>query len=508
MEFDKVLKTVGEFGRVQKSNFLLLASMNGFMAMHMLALAFVGKEPQHVFCGDNPRATVHPCSPKARPCSHYTYSNEFTSIVTEWDLVCGNAYKVGLVQSIFMFGVLTGVMLFGMMADKYGRRKISLLGLILMSMFGMLSALTQSYVQFAVTRFLLGMATGGVILCSFVLATENLGTAYRGPAGTILQAIFCIGIMLFAVLAYFIRSWRVLLFTTTLPLIGYLSINWLVPESPRWLASQGRVSEAEDILYYIGHTNGKNITKAMVKLKISSNPTSAKQYGILDCFRTPVIRSRMIIMIFTWFTCSMVYYGLTMNASNQGGNMYTSFALSGVAELPAYAVCFLLLNKFGRRKLLLMSTFTAGITCLSLVTVPAHPETENLRISLAFVGKMGIAAAFNIVYIFASELLPTVVRNSGMGVCSVAARFGGVVAPSVIMMGDLLAFLVFGAAAFISGVLDLWLPETLDKALPESIRDVEDGDVRWRDEDTVVVKDAKSMEMVEKIEMFKKDEMV
>ena len=83
MEFDEVLKTVGEFGRVQKSNFLLLASLNGFMAMQMLALAFVGKEPPHVFCADSPISKLHPCSPKARPCSHYTYSKEFTSIVSE-----------------------------------------------------------------------------------------------------------------------------------------------------------------------------------------------------------------------------------------------------------------------------------------------------------------------------------------------------------------------------------------------------------------------------------------
>ncbi|XP_071806680.1 solute carrier family 22 member 15-like [Asterias amurensis] len=509
MEFDHVLKTVGEFGRLQKSNFLFLSSLNTVMATHMLAIAFVGKEPAYISCKDNPIAKHHPCSPDARPCNEYAYSHEFTSIVTEWDLVCSNKYKVGLVQSVFMFGVLIGVMIFGMMADIYGRRKMSLVGLILMSMFGMLSALTQTYMQFTIARFLFGLATGGVILTTFVLATENLGNTHRGPAGTFMQGLFCIGIMLFAVVAYFVRSWRVLLFVTTAPLTCYLSINWLVPESPRWLASQGRISEAEDILYYIGHYNGKKITKAMVQLRASpSVTTSNKQHGLIDCFRTPRLRWRMLVMIFNWFTCSMVYYGLTMNASNQGSNMYTSFALSGLAEIPAYLVCFYLLNRLGRRKLLVWSILTAGITCLALVTVPIHVETETLRTSLAFLGKMGVAAAFNIIYIYTSELLPTVLRNSGMGICSMAARMGGVVAPSIVPLGDTTAYLIFGGTAFISGVLDLWMPETLDKPLPESIRDVEDGDLRWAEDDIVVVENPKIVQiMEEKIELYKKDEM-
>ena len=73
----------------------------------------------------------------------------------------------------------------------------------------------------------------------------------------------------------------------------------IVPESPRWLASKGRISEAEDILSYIGHRNGKPVTKILL-----SSPDQGvkqdKQYQIMDCFRTPELRKRVLINIFMW----------------------------------------------------------------------------------------------------------------------------------------------------------------------------------------------------------------
>ena len=83
--------------------------------------------------------------------------------------------------------------------------------------------------------------------------------------------------------------------------LSFAPISRIVPESPRWLASKGRISEAEDILFYIGHQNGKQVTKAQISL---SGPNQGvkqdKQYQIMDCFRTPELRKRMLINIFMW----------------------------------------------------------------------------------------------------------------------------------------------------------------------------------------------------------------
>ncbi|KAK3593127.1 hypothetical protein CHS0354_018255 [Potamilus streckersoni] len=95
------------------------------------------------------------------------------------------------------------------------------------------------------------------------------------------------------------------------------------------------------------------------------------------------------------------------------------------------------------------------------------------------IGKLGASAAFGIIYIFSAELYPTVVRNSGMGASSCCARIGGMVAPYITDLGRLvggdfgrgLPLVVFGGASVAAGLLSLFLPETLNRNLPETIED-------------------------------------
>ena len=95
--------------------------------------------------------------------------------------------------------------------------------------------------------------------------------------------------------------------------------------------------------------------------------------------------------------------------------------------------------------------------------------------SCALVGKLSLAASFAVIYIHSGELFPTTIRNSAMGLASVAARFGGIMAPFIVLMGDFhpnLQFTVFGFLSLSSGLLNLKLPETANKKLPESIKEI------------------------------------
>ncbi|XP_077861420.1 solute carrier family 22 member 15-like [Saccoglossus kowalevskii] len=423
MDFDRILKNIGEFGRQQKQQFVVVSTICSFWGPpHMLCLAFAGITPDFHCRGQGNIADDDVC---ARDCQRYFYNKEITSIATEWDLVCSESYKVGLAQSMYMLGVLCGSYVFSFISDTYGRRKAFYLSTCFLTLFALSSALATSYQMFVALRFFTAMCNGGVGLTGFILATETIGPKYRALAGTLVQVQFALGIVVYGILAYFVRDWRYLIGLSTAPGLVFLMSYWIVPESPRWLITKGRTQEAEDILHYIAIKNGAKTKLGLVHVEDHNkkpNQPPAKIYGFLDLFKSSEIRKRMLIMIYTWFTCSMVYYGLTMNASQLGGNRYLNFMLSGIVELPAYFVCMLFIDRSGRRKTLFWSMILGGSACLLLLVIPDSLDySSSFKTMFALIGKMGISLAFNVIYIYAAELIPTVLRIPKQ---SVTGNFG------------------------------------------------------------------------------------
>ncbi|MGH0138733.1 UNVERIFIED_CONTAM: hypothetical protein FKN15_037133 [Acipenser sinensis] len=390
--------------------------------------------------------------------------------------------------SRFLVGIMNGGMslvAFVLLNEYVGTSYWALTGLTLDITFGVTSGLAPSYQLFAASRFLVGIMNGGMSLVAFVLLNEYVGTSYWALTGSLGSLFFAVGISVYAVMGYFIHSWRMLALVTNLQGVLLFVLSVFIPESPRWLYAQGRLSEAEDVLYLIARRNHKQ--KCTVSLKPPLDRRDRQTAGALDLFCHRILLKRTLVMMYSWFVCSLVYYGLTLNVGNMGGNLYVNLALSGIAELPSYPICIYLIGRkwSGRRRTLSGFLFLGGIACLIIMVLPEKQEAGvfayvNSR-SLSLLGKMTISAAFNIVYIYSSELYPTVVRNIGMGMCSVAARLGGIIAafiPSLKSVQWALPFIVFGVAGLSAGVLNLLLPETLNTPLPETISDLHAGSYR------------------------------
>ena len=186
MDFDSALTVVGEFGRYQRKRFFLISLSALPMFFQMLVLVFTAATPKWV-CPKGDRANLKHCkslesccSVDGSICNGAEFITNFTSIATEWNLLCGQTYKNELTQSIFMAGTLVGAPLIGGLADKHGRKPLWVSTYFLSGALAFLSGLSPSYYVFVTLRFLVGIFAGGGGLIIFVLATESIGPSYRG----------------------------------------------------------------------------------------------------------------------------------------------------------------------------------------------------------------------------------------------------------------------------------------------------------------------------------------
>ena len=143
--------------------------------------------------------------------------------LSQWDLYCSQFYKVALSQSLYFFGMLLGSWFLGPLADKIGRRKVYFYASVAFFTTTLFTALSLSYTQFAICRFLIGFFSYGCLSCLFVILMEVIGADYRALTGLIYSAFFAMSFPLLSVLVYIIPSWRIL--TGMLSVAGFVHLT-------------------------------------------------------------------------------------------------------------------------------------------------------------------------------------------------------------------------------------------------------------------------------------------
>ncbi|EOY12684.1 hypothetical protein QUC31_001939 [Theobroma cacao] len=487
---DMLQKYCGEFGSWQLRHFVLTSLAWALEAFHTMVMIFADQEPAWRCLKG---AAGSGCDEKEsgvcglEPGSWEWKGGSGSSTVAQWGLVCGEKYKVGLVQALFFGGCMIGAGVFGHLSDSKLGRKGSLTAVcILNAIFGCLTSLAPDYFTYLLLRFLTGFSTGGVGLCCFVLATEPIGPTKRGAAGMSTFYFFSTGIALLSGIAYIFPSWRALYIASSIPSIIFLVL--VVPfisESPRWYLVRGKMNEAMKIMRTIAKSNGQYLPDGVIlALDDESNDASNDNRSckepisgsLLDVIRSPITRIRLFLTVGINFTCSVVYYGLSLNVVNLETNLYLNVLLNAVAEMPAFTITALMLDKFGRKPLAIGTQWFSAIFCFMGSLVGNVGMWKVIRMFCGILGIFGMAGTYNLLFIYTAELFPTVVRNAALGCATQAAQMGAILAPFVVVWGGGLPFLVFGVCGLIGGMLAYYLPETLNKPLYDTMTGMEEGE--------------------------------
>ncbi|XP_015289679.2 solute carrier family 22 member 12 isoform X2 [Macaca fascicularis] len=435
----------------------------------------------------------------------------FTStIVAKWNLVCDSHALKPMAQSIYLAGILVGAAACGPASDRFGRRLVLTWSYLQMAVMGTAAAFAPTFPVYCLFRFLLAFAVAGVMMNTGTLCrsltwrhagglhagsrAEPLGllavmewtAAQARPLVMTLNSLgFSFGHGLTAAVAYGVRDWTLLQLVVSVPFFLCFLYSWWLAESARWLLTTGRLDRGLRELWRVAAINRKGAVRdtltpevllSAMREELSMDQAPASLGTLL---RTPGLRFRTCISMLCWFAFGFTFFGLALDLQALGSNIFLLQMFIGVVDIPAKMGALLLLSRLGRRPTQAASLLLAGLCILANTLVP-H-EMGAVRSALAVLGLGGVGAAFTCITIYSSELFPTVLRMTAVGLGQMAARGGAILGPLVRLLGvhgPWLPLLVYGTVPVLSGLAALLLPETQSLPLPDTIQDVQNQAVK------------------------------
>jgi len=186
-------------------------------------------------------------------------------------------------------------------------------------------------------------------------------------------------------------------------------------------------------------------------------------------------------MALNWFATSIVYDGLTYMNNHIGENIFLNWIAMNMIELPAQVMCFIIISKYGRRLTVSMTLITSGFLLLS-TCLDLFDFMKNLtwfKFCLFVAAKFTVTQSYSAIILHSPEMFPTNLRTFGYGISLFSGKITAIISPMIsIYLGKIIPVLpsvIYGAISIICGLISFYVPETLNRPLPNSIDDV----IKW-----------------------------
>ncbi|MFJ9126994.1 MFS transporter [Streptomyces sp. NPDC102340] len=388
------------------------------------------------------------------------------ALAESWQL--SGTEKSWLIASGFL-GMFVGANVLSVLADRFGRRKMFLVNLGMYSLFSLACAFAQDATQLSVLRFLAGLGLGAELVLVDTYLAEFLPRKVRGRYIAWAYTLGFVGVPVAALLGarlvakhelFGIDGWRWLLVAGALGAAFIQLLRTRLPESPRWLASRGRTAEADAVVRGIEERVGVTTEAAapVVPAPRSEAPEPAGQKVPLgQMFKAPYARRTVMWWIFQILQ-TVGYYGfgslapVVLQAKGHTVTESLSYAALSYLGYPVgSALSVPLIDRIERRTLIILSAL--GIAAFGLVF--GFAEASWLIVGAGFLLTVSSNVFSNAFHVYQTEIFPTGMRSSAIGIAYSLSRLTSVVLPFIAI--DVLEDLGADAVFIGSGVLMLVL---------------------------------------------------
>ena len=400
-------------------------------------------------------------------------------LVRQWGITSS---QIGWMISIGYIGQFAGALLFGALAERYGRVRSAAGATAVMSVMSLACALAGNFPALLVLRLVQGIGVGGEMPVAAVYINELSKAKGRGRFFLLYELIFPIGLMVTGQIGALVvptLGWRVMFLIGGVPglVIAFLLLR--LPESPRWLIGKGRLAEAEAIVREIEASAPIGEAPSPVPETIPvTAPVATQKRSRWTELLSPVYRARTVIVWTLWASSYFItnglnnwmptlynrVYGLSLAQSLRAGT------LTNVAQVAVLLVCAFVIDRTGRRRWATVC-FLAGTALLaSLGLFAADSVTAVITLVTLSYGLVGSVNA--VLYLYTPEIYPTRMRAIGTGSATCWLRLASAAGPLLVgylvdARGTGAVFLMFAATGIVGAIAAAGMLETRNRRLEE-----------------------------------------
>jgi putative MFS transporter len=406
-----------------------------------------------------------------------------------------SAVEIGWLIAAGYLGQFVGALLFGGLAERYGRVPSAAGATALMSIMSLACALAGNLPTLLVLRLVQGIGVGGEMPVAAVYINELSKAKGRGRFFMLYEMIFPVGLMVTGQVGALVvptLGWQVMFLIGAVPGLIIAGLLLRLHESPRWLIGRGRLAEAEAIIQGIEASASRDpattkITKNTNSKIGSPDPPDLRNLralrGSVDRTRwtellSPIYRGRTAIVWTLWASAYFItnglnnwmptlynrVYGLSLEQSLRAGT------LTNVAQVVILLGCAFAIDRTGRRRWMAVC-FAAGAVLLAVLGTFASGSVTAVIVLVTL--SYGIIGSVNaVLYLYTPEIYPTRMRAIGTGSATCWLRLASAAGP--LLVGYLVAeqgtgavFLMFAAAGVIGAVAATRVLETRNRRLED-----------------------------------------